>query len=213
MHSRGSTLPFCNTLQHTATHCNTLQHTATHCNTLQHTATHCNTLQHTATHCITLQHTATYMPAADGVIVLHRRAQCIAEDLHSRFATQDARLSFPDVSLLSFGTVTHCSALQHTATHCNTLQQSAATRDISHFFSDVYLLSSGTATQHYGTLQFTHYTATESFNRALQHTATRCNTLQHTVAHCSTLQQSVATQDARLSFPGVSLLSFGTAKQ
>eukprot|EP00277_Geminigera_cryophila_P015374 CAMPEP_0179458962 /NCGR_PEP_ID=MMETSP0799-20121207/42383_1 /TAXON_ID=46947 /ORGANISM="Geminigera cryophila, Strain CCMP2564" /LENGTH=443 /DNA_ID=CAMNT_0021260479 /DNA_START=42 /DNA_END=1373 /DNA_ORIENTATION=+ len=40
---------------------------------------------------------------ADGVIVLHRRAQCIAEDLHSRFATQDARLSFPDVSLLSFG--------------------------------------------------------------------------------------------------------------
>ena len=47
-------LPYCNTLQHTATHCNTLQHTVPHCNahynTLQHTATHCNTLQHTATH-------------------------------------------------------------------------------------------------------------------------------------------------------------------
>jgi len=55
-------LPFCNTLQHAATHCNALQRehtarfvlcasfaTATPCNTTQHAATRCNTLQHTAT--------------------------------------------------------------------------------------------------------------------------------------------------------------------
>jgi len=72
-------VPYCSTLQHSATHCNTLQrtatnrirggavvvttrryHTAAHFDTLQHTATHCNTLQHTATHCNTLQHTATH---------------------------------------------------------------------------------------------------------------------------------------------------------
>ena len=73
--SRGGK-PYCNTLQHTATHGKTLQHIAKllhsqnrasssrdkeshrqlavcnkYCDTLLHTATHCSTLQHTATHC------------------------------------------------------------------------------------------------------------------------------------------------------------------
>jgi len=39
---RGSTVTYCNTLQHAATRCNTLQHAVTRCNTLQHAATQCN---------------------------------------------------------------------------------------------------------------------------------------------------------------------------
>jgi len=86
----------------TATHCSTLQHTATHCNKLQHSATHRNTLQHAATRCNTLQHTAT------NVVVCGYHA--------------DGSPPFSG----AVPTATHCNtlqctAMQHTATQCNTL--------------------------------------------------------------------------------------------
>ena len=56
------------------------------------------------------------------------------------------------------------SALQHTATHCNTLQHTAT---------------------HGNTLQ---HTATHDNTR--QHTATHCNTRQHTATHCNTRQHN-----------------------
>jgi len=48
-----------------------------------------------------------------------------------------------------------------------------------------------------------------------QHSVAHCSTLQHTTTRYNTLQQSVAAarQDARLSFLGASLLSFGVATQ
>jgi len=46
----------------------------------------------------------------DGTILFHRRAQCIAEDLHFRFSKQEKKLNFPDVDLLSFGADAETSA-------------------------------------------------------------------------------------------------------
>jgi len=90
-----------NTLQHAAPHCNTPQHTATRRNTLQHAATHCNTPQQAATRRNTLQHAATYTNT-------HYRNRAVENVTGHMFHT--------------FG-----DALQRTATHCNTLQQTATT--------------------------------------------------------------------------------------
>jgi len=65
-------------------------------------------------------------------------------------------------------TANHCSALQQTATHCNTPS---------------FLLFLSHAL--YNTLQ---HIAT--YCNTLQHTATRCNTQQHTATHCNTLQHT-----------------------
>jgi len=90
---------------------------------------------------------------------------------------------------------THCSALQHTATHWNTLQQLSQ-----------LLCIIGSMSSHFDTLQ-----RTAAHCSTLQHTATHrnsclsssvlsaqcalilittthCNTLQHTVTNCNTLQ-------------------------
>jgi len=72
--------------------------------------------------------------------------------------------------------VTHCSALQHTATRCNALEYAVA---------------------HCSTLQHTaaHCSTrqrTAAHGSALQHTAAHCSTLQHTATHCSTLQHTAA---------------------
>ena len=56
--------------------------------------------------------------------------------------------------------LTHCNALQHTATHSNTLQYTA---------------------MHCNALQ-----CTETHCDTLRHTATHCNILQHTATHCNT---------------------------
>jgi len=90
-------LPYCNILQHTATHCNTLQHTATHCNTLEHAATRCNMLQHAATRCNT-RHTCQLERRVSHPIVVLKDPLC--NGIHP---------------------ATHRNTLQHTATHCNTL--------------------------------------------------------------------------------------------
>jgi len=70
-------------------------------------------------------------------------------------------------------TVTHCIALQHTATHCNiflTLQHIAT--NCSVYTCGLDSCTRRPAQQHY---------------KILQHSATQCNTLQHTATHCNTL--------------------------
>jgi len=126
------TATHCNTLQHTATCCNALHHRASHMSwcELQHTATHCNTLQHaaprsaphcfahalcskqaeiymwTATHCNTMQHTATHCTRASMHCntLQHTASHCT----HTPVARKRPRF---------------ICGLQHTASQCNTLQQ------------------------------------------------------------------------------------------
>jgi len=92
--------PYCNTLQHAATHCNTLHRTATHCDTLQHIAS-----QYTATHC-SMQHISSLVAE-----ILLRVAECVAVVSIGRAGGMHMR----------------CSMLQHVAasatTCCRVLQQ------------------------------------------------------------------------------------------
>jgi len=128
------------TLQHTATHCNTLQHTATHCDTLQHTATycstrspviqiiaaHCNTLQYTATHCYPKLNTNTHCTAHCSV--LQWAAYCSvlqwAAIIHCYALLPKVKHQYTLHSAFTCGS-SDASALQHTATNCNTLQNTA----------------------------------------------------------------------------------------
>jgi len=76
-------------------------------------------------------------------------------------------------------TATHCNTLQHTVKHCNTLQHTAThlrcTTKRMHQFAD-------------GARLFEHRKTCPSHTHntlnTLQHTATHCNTLQHTVIQC-----------------------------
>ena len=78
-----------------------------------------------------------------------------------------------------------CNTLQHAATRCNTLQLCIwfETCFVNHDVIDNRALQH-TAT-HCNSLQ---HTATHC--NTLQHTATHCNTLQHTATHCNTLQHT-----------------------
>jgi len=75
-------------------------------------------------------------------------------------------------------TATHCNTLQHTVKHCNTLQHTAThlrcTTKRMHQFAD-------------GARLFEHRKTCPSHTHntlnTLQHTATHCNTLQHTATH------------------------------
>ena len=71
-----------------------------------------------------------------------------------------------------------CPALQHTATHCNTLQQTASTGSHSQKWPQ------HTATR-CNTLQHTVSTSSHSQKKD-------CNTLQHTATHCNKLLPQVA---------------------
>jgi len=84
-----------------------------------------------------------------------------------------------------------CSALQHTATHCNTQEWYGGVLDIGLFVATVakypYLKDIAV---HYCTLQniMTHC-------NSRQYTATHCNTLQHSTTHCDTLQHTATHCD------------------
>jgi len=87
------------------------------------------------------------------------------------------------------------NALQHTATNCNTLQQTAthtATPCNTRQHTATYYSALQHTATHCNTLQHTttHYST-------LQHTATHCNTLQHTAAHCNTLQHTATHCNSR----------------
>jgi len=115
--------------------------------------------------------------------------------------------------------MTHCNALQHTATQCNTMQNTATHQfefacllvkiqeqlledDIQYNF--VEHLYSGpqvplapqvhcNALQHTATHCNIHCNTlrhTATYCNALQHTATPCNALQHTAPHCNTLKRT-----------------------
>jgi len=74
-------------------------------------------------------------------------------------------------------TATHCTALQHSAIHCDTLQ-------LLNWETPDYVRSCNTlqhTTAHCNALLYTV---------PQQHTATHCNTTQHTAAHCSTLHHT-----------------------
>jgi len=71
--------------------------------------------------------------------------------------------------------MTHCSTLQHTATHFNSLQITALEHQHSLQLSAVHRKSINQMSVSY-TL----------FGSILQHTATRCNTPQHTATHRNT---------------------------
>jgi len=96
----------------------TLQHAATHCNKLQHAATryniHCNTpidlVARLISHCDTLQHIAIHCNTLQHTRHIHYKTLLnLITRLHSALQY----------------TATHCNTLQHTATHCNTLQYTA----------------------------------------------------------------------------------------
>ena len=90
----------------------------------------------------------------------------------------------------------HADTQQHTATHGNKLQNSAAHRNTQQFpcagfcmmfASCVKLNPRGRASRHTAThCKTPQHTATTC--NILQHAAARCNTLQHTARHCNTLQ-------------------------
>jgi len=110
--------------------------------------------RHTATHCITLEKAAT-----------HRNTPQHATTRHN---TQQHTCT-PDLVRVEWAcTVTHCNALQNTAT--NSLQHTA-----THCFFRICLvdrLKSWLATKH--TMKWSQL----------------CNTLQRTAAHCNTLQHT-----------------------
>ena len=97
-------------------------------------------------------------------------------------------LLVPDAS-----TATHCKALQHTATHCNThiicsslsavLLEVIDTKCI--IVCSCLLRALQHTAAHCNTLQ-----RTATHCNALQRTATHCNTLQHTAKRCNTLQHT-----------------------
>ena len=81
------------------------------------------------------------------------------------------------------------SALQRTATRCDTLQRSTTNMgQVQHTATHCNTLQH-TATQHTATHCNTHGTSVltmlEKKDIELQHAATRCNTLQHTATHCN----------------------------
>ena len=149
-------------------HCNTLQHTATHCNirgccaratrfsplSQLYSATRCNTLQHAATHC-----NARECCARATCSSLHGSLTPSLSLLHSDSCSRALSVTFGFVLSLAGrvapeedGICRHLDPrLQHTATRCNTLQQSS--------------------------LLCRHCTTTQC--NTLQHTATRCNTPGH----------------------------------
>jgi len=131
------------------TQCNTLRNSTTLCNTLQHSTTLNTTLQYTATHCSTLQHTTTLGPHATHVRCmplssLRRMDRERGEGVRGvGEATSDVLVSFGNnLSLCSHATQEtlhsqetvgkEACALQHTATHCNTLQQTATRTQTPH---------------------------------------------------------------------------------
>ena len=126
----------------TEIHCITPQHTATCGSTLPHTATKIHThvlnaWQHKATHC----NKSTNILATNGSTLQHTATK--------------TRTCSPLI------------ALQYTATHCNTLQQTA---------------TYGSTLQHAATKTCT----------CSQRMVTHCTTLQRTAAHCNTLQRKHA---------------------
>ena len=90
---------------HTAPHWTTLQHTAIYCSTLHHTATHYSILQLTATHWNSLW--LTWLTGNQSTLSLIG-FQCVT-----------VTLKLPLSDLIDWYTATHCSILQHAATHWN----------------------------------------------------------------------------------------------
>jgi len=85
--------------------------------------------------------------------------------------------------------VAHCNtlqhtALQHTATHCNTnvWESNAPQHTIT------YCNTLQHTTARYNTLQYTgeHMYEIATHCNTMQHSATNCNTLRHTSTHCNT---------------------------
>ena len=71
------------------------------------------------------------------------------------------------------------TALQHTATHCNTFQHTLT--HCGNIIPCMGALQGDTEEQH-----------TAAHCGTLQHTATQCNTLQHNATQCNTLQLNVS---------------------
>jgi len=96
----------------------------------------------------------------------------------------------------------HCNALQHTATLCNTMQRSATHYNALQHTATLCNTLQRSAThcnalQHTATLcNILQRSATHC--NALQHTATLCNTLQHTATLCNTLQRNALEHTATL---------------
>jgi len=77
-------------------------------------------------------------------------------------------------------TATHCNTLQHTTAHCSTLQRTA-THWNAHWNTLQHTASQSTQTiqENFSNLRRdTHY-------NTLQHSATKCNTLHYTKIHCN----------------------------
>ena len=84
-------------------------------------------------------------------------------------------------------TATHFSALQYTATHCNThcnTLQHTPTAIRESILSSTRLTTGFKAIRRY-TLQHTATQHTATHRNTLPHITTHCNTLQHTATHCN----------------------------
>ena len=143
--------------------CNKLQPTQKHCNTLQHTATPCNTRYATA-------HRA------------HRQVQrghrCVVQQRGSHGFCRPTHgwwLWYSGLVTPRTHSATHCNTLQQTASHYNKIRNNAgvmaSTDESTCDVAIVFFLWPPTHT--------------------LQHTATLCNTLQQTATHCNTLQHTL----------------------
>jgi len=99
-------------------------------------------------------------------------------------------------------TATRCNALQRTATHCSTLQRTATLCNTLQRTATLCNTLQRTATL-CNTLQ-----RTATLCNTLQRTATHCNTLQRTATHCSTLQR---TATHFMSFFASKLYTYGVA--
>ena len=74
--------------------------------------------------------------------------------------------------------------LQHTATHCNTMQNTATQMD------DVYILDTSHTATPYNTLRHTATCCNMLQHRWMMYTSSTRNTLQLTLTHCNTLHHT-----------------------
>ena len=186
--TRYNTLQHAHCYNHAATHCNSwglagdvsccklahaLQHTATrtlqHAHRNTHSETHCNSGRLAGdVSCCKLAHEL-YAPIA------------VFQSLHKGLSSRLQHTTIP--------IATHCSTLQHTATHCHS------------FSSQRSILSPAThSATHCNTLQYTRCnTHTVTNCNSLQYTAAHCNSLQLTATHCNTLQHTATHYRCTLS--------------
>ena len=134
----------CNALHHTAPHSTILNHNVTHYYTLQHTATHhaavhntnnwpwidihADTPQHTATHCNTAPRSNTLQYNATHWIETLANTPAALHISPSRYTVRERAPCRPYVRWAPVSRTQqpcHFTAVQHSATQCNTVQHSA----------------------------------------------------------------------------------------